>query len=185
MWGGLATCSQDKSREFGAKSIQRVSRGFMGRQRVKRLRAERREARRAWGILKLQTTFRRWVGKGACRIRRARMRQGMRLWAAVEMQRVGRGFVGRRRALHRKLLLSIDVWVQIRLGQADLVEDAYNGVDTDQPLNAEIKDSQGNTLLIVAARYGHLKVGGWVSTVQGRHGLSYLDRWSCVLCLLW
>jgi len=130
----------------------------MGRQRVKKIRAERKEKRKQWSILKLQTTMRKWVSRRIVRVRRARLKQSKRLWGVTHIQRVVRGFMGRRRAKQRKLLLSIDIWVQIRLGDAIAVEDAYNGVDTEQPLNAETKDSQGNTLLIAAARYGHLKV---------------------------
>ena len=125
---------------------------------MKKLKSERKQKLKQWSILKLQTTMRKWIARKTCRVRRTRMQQSTRLGAVVDIQRIVRGFVGRRRARQRKLLLSINIWVQLRLGDADAVEDAYNGVDTEQPLNAEVKDAKGNTLLIVAARHGHLKV---------------------------
>lgn len=47
---------------------------------------------------------------------------------------------------------------QIRLGDDLAVEEIYKGVDTDQPLTPDHKDDQGNTILIMAARWGHVRV---------------------------
>jgi hypothetical protein len=47
---------------------------------------------------------------------------------------------------------------QVRLGDDVLVEEIFRGVDTDEPLTPDVKDPSGNTLLIAAARHGHIKV---------------------------
>lgn len=96
--GGMSD-SQDKSREFGSRSIQRIVRGFLSRQRCRKLNAERRERKRAWALLKLQTTLRKWHSQRRVAIRRARTRQVGRYTPLVQ-----RGVAGSLMDITRRLV---------------------------------------------------------------------------------
>ena len=152
------THRDDRGREYGARCIQRVVRGFIGRRRAARIKFIVKEKKKAWAILKIQTHIRTCLNHSRVKLRRIRSKQSHRLVATLQVQRVCRGFVGRKRASNRKLLLSVDIWVQVRLGDEVLVEDIYTGALTGESLGPDIQDAHGNTLLILAARYGHLKV---------------------------
>lgn len=86
----------------------------MGRRRTSRLRITANEKKKDRAIICIQTSVRKCLGCREVVMRRTRFSQSRRLLAAIQMQRVCRGFIGRKRASNRKLLLSVDIWAQVK-----------------------------------------------------------------------
>lgn len=162
---GIRLDKKNKAEYKGILGAQRITRGYLGRKRFNRIKNEKWQAKQTRAASTIQTKYRALLGYRKVTNRKIRRKQFRTLVAILTVQRIIRGFLGRKRMEKIRLWLSIDVWHQIKIGDAEGVEDVYLGYDTDEKLDPSYTDENGNTLLHIAAKYNQLaivrKCMGW------------------------
>eukprot|EP00937_MAST-01D_sp_MAST-1D-sp2_P001022 g1022.t1 len=148
---------QDAAR-LAALDVQRVFRGAAARSRVARMREQRDAEQQGSAATLMQRTFRGAQGKRGFQTELRRQAHERVLVAALQLQRVGRGMVARHRVGERREERRFDIFAQARAGDGDLVDDLFNGFGTDEKHSTEEVDAGGDTVLHVAARWGHHKI---------------------------
>lgn len=78
--------------------------------------------------------------------------------AAVRIQQLCRMFLGKMLVQDLRIFLQEDIFAQTRLGNLQLVEDLYEGYGTDVKYGVDSRDANGNTLLMIAAKFGHKRI---------------------------
>ncbi|RLO06746.1 hypothetical protein DYB28_000864, partial [Aphanomyces astaci] len=159
-WAGESNRSRDTRRDRAAMIVQRCFRGSMGRQRVRRLRSVEAHQIALAAALSIQRVFRGRLGRFVSTSRAWWRREEVTFMSSIEITRIVRGFLGRCHAKQTRLEQETNVFVYTRKGCKEIVVDLLDGCGLDAPL-----DPNGNTVLAVASRWGHL---GIVRSVIGR-----------------
>lgn len=174
-----------KIRWVAARMIQTAYRIRHSVWRIELLRALRRSVRELTGAREIQKIVRAFTARR--RVRRIRLRKIycllFRYLSAI--QRVVRGFLGRVRARYfavkkkeekaaalvleaqlakdaqvaeaNNLLADMNIFLQFSMGNFRIVLDLISAAEGD-PVEANLADSQGNTLLILSAAQGNLDI---------------------------
>ncbi|RHY30253.1 hypothetical protein DYB32_004458 [Aphanomyces invadans] len=159
-WLAESERSRDTRRDRAATIVQRCFRGFLGRQRVHRIREVEAHQIALAAALSIQRVFRGRLGRFISTSRAWWRRDEVTFMSSIEITRLVRGFLGRCHARQMRLEQDTNVFVHARKGRKELVVDLLDGYGLDAPL-----DPNGNTVLAVASRWGHL---GIVRSVIGR-----------------
>jgi len=149
---------QSEMRNNGAIGVQRLFRGKLGRRRVALMRNREEELLRNAAALSVQRVYRGHLGRRMWRDRAWRRHQDECMRVATHFIRLWRGFMGRRRFRDERDRQEADVFAQARKGHHQKVKDLMAGFGTDKVYTVNSMDDQGNTVLLVAARWGHKKI---------------------------
>jgi ankyrin repeat protein len=149
----------------GAVAVQRIVRGYMARHRVQKLLLQARLHRRLQAACTLQRCVRCSQAQRRVTLLRSRRVRCRRHSAVLHLQRVARGYAGRLKARAARRAAAVDIWHQVRRGDADTVAALCTRHALRASLGgsglssaADIRDPWGNTLLMVAARHGKMTV---------------------------
>ncbi|ETW09645.1 hypothetical protein H310_00171 [Aphanomyces invadans] len=164
-WLAESERSRDTRRDRAATIVQRCFRGFLGRQRVHRIREVEAHQIALAAALSIQRVFRGRLGRFISTSRAWWRRDEVTFMSSIEITRLVRGFLGRCHARQMRLEQDTNVFVHARKGRKELVVDLLDGYGLDAPLDPNGVDGHGNTVLAVASRWGHL---GIVRSVIGR-----------------
>ena len=152
---GRAWRLEEEEKNIAALRLQPIYRGRLARIIVKRMREmERLELRNAFSI-SIERVWRGRLGRARAEVLARHFRFEVQFIAAMQIGRIVRGHLGRVFAIVEKEMQEEDLFVQCRLGNVDVVNDLFVGFSTDVEYGPDSKDEKGNTLLAVAARWGH------------------------------
>jgi ankyrin repeat protein len=158
----------------GAAMMQSLVRGMLQRALVVKLRRAEELAVRVACTLSIQRVIRGFLGRQRAR-RRGLERAHERGWiCAMHVTRIARGFLGRLEASRERAVQEADLLVQARRGNVEAVVDLLDGfapsaagiddaMDDELPVIepadvAVVSVPGGNTVLHLAAKFGHLEV---------------------------
>jgi ankyrin repeat protein len=149
----------------GAVAVQRIVRGFVARHRVQKLLLQSRAQRKLVAACKLQRAARCAQARRRVALLRSRRARSRRHCAVLHLQRAARGYLGRAKARTARRAAAVDIWYQVRKGDADAVAALCTRHAMRASLGgsglssaADMTDPWGNTLLMVAARHGRMTV---------------------------
>ena len=149
---------REQEDNLGAIDIQRIFRGKLGRRVVFKIRHAEEELLRDAAALAVQRVYRGHLGRVVSGWERKRYKFEREIAVSIVVQRHYRAYLGRVAALDRKDESRADIFTQCRLGDKKAVEDLFAGFGTDVIYSLDSVDHQGNTVLCVAARWGHKKI---------------------------
>ena len=143
---------------IGAIGVQRLFRGKLGRRRVALMRNRETELLRHAAGLSVQRVYRGYLGRRITKDRLWRRHATERMRVATQFIRLWRGFMGRRAFTDERDRQQSDVFTQARRGAHQKVKDLMAGFGTSIVYTVNSMDDHGNTVLLVAARWGHKKI---------------------------
>ena len=169
------TTAHEKLRESSAITIQRVVRGHLGRQRARARKEEIELAVKHAAATAIQRTYRGHRGRMLGAFFRSVFNvpflfsvfsvtgvpeEGLvrRVWGAIKLQAWWRCV--REKKKYYKLLhkMDCDIFYQTMKGNKKRVEDLFAGFYTDEMYSTGSTDYNGNTVLLVAVKFGHRKI---------------------------
>ena len=153
--------SREARTNGAAMDVQRIFRGKRGRRRHAYARNLEVEELREACALAVQRCYRGRLGRTWHARTARRQKLEAQLMAALHIQRAMRGALARVRCAELMDERSDDIFAQARLGEAQRVDDLYTGLgglDGEASHTPNDLDVDGNTLLLVAARWGHHKI---------------------------
>lgn len=153
---------QLETRHSAAIQIQKLARGAIQRAAVVVKRLAEVAAVREACALSIQRTFRGFLGRQVVRYQRLFAIQARAWVCALHVSRIVRGFLGRRRAAVETRRQEDDLLVQARRGNLATVLDLLDGFNSageqQDPADITIVSDRGNSVLHLAAKFGHLEV---------------------------
>ena len=152
---GRAWRIEEEEKNSAALRLQPIYRGRLARFTVRRMRAAEKVELRHAAALAVERCWRGRLGRARAEFLDRHFRFEVKLIAALHISRVARGHLGRVYAIVEKDIQEEDLFVQCRKGNVEVVNDLFVGFSTDVEYTVESKDPKGNTLLAVAARWGH------------------------------
>ena len=151
---------RDKETRWNAAAldIQRCYRGKIGRRRVYSIRNVERQRIQQAAALGIQRVARGIIGRRMAQEQKRRYLFERRLHAVHRIQSLVRGFVGRRRYARFATEEKANIFTQTRLGHMEQVDDIFSGFVSDKPHSTTDVDHRGNTVLLIACRWGHKRI---------------------------
>ena len=146
--------SEDLRKNTSAITLQKLFRAGLAKRRIASAQQVAEALERDAAALCIARVVRGWFARRIVAFRKHMLGHERRLAGALHMQRAVRGFLGRCRAEERKEDAETDVFFQTRKGDKQMVEDLFVGLG----LANDLVDAQGNTVLLVACKYGHAKI---------------------------
>lgn len=148
----------EEQHHCAAITVQRIVRGHRSRTSVARLRLDEELAIRIACALTIQRLVRGCDGRERARFQRAFLAYERAWQCALHVTRLVRGFLARRLAATERVLQETDLLVQTRRGNVSTVIDLLDGFGAvdDEPADVTVVSSgAGNSIVHVAATYGH------------------------------
>lgn len=164
VWLAQRNMQQEKKRVYMEKRhqvivrIQSNYRGLKGRQYTLKLREMETHAITEAAALCIQRIIRGTMGRRMASVRLACKMMNAKTKGAIQMQRAARGYLGRALFAKEQDETCHCIFTQTRLGKCDLVDDIFSGYVNDDPHLPTDTDSKGNTVFIIACKYGHQKL---------------------------
>lgn len=144
----------------GAVGVQAMWRGKLARRRVFEIRNKETRMIREAATLAIQRVYRGSLGKRLAKDIMFREDEEDEMLAAIEIQRIVRSYFGRREFRAEADRQLTNIFDQARLGNHEAVKDLLAGYNLPAGMEYTIDsvDEEGNTVLLVAARWGHKRI---------------------------
>jgi ankyrin repeat protein len=149
---------EEEEVNMGAIDIQRMWRGKCDRRRVANVMNIEAEELQEAAVLSVQRCFRGLLCRHIARAEAKRQLSERRLCAILDIQRCYRAYAGKCYYALEQERVRTDIFTQARLGNADAVSDLFSGFGTSVVHTPKDTDAHGNTVFIVACRWGHKKI---------------------------
>jgi ankyrin repeat protein len=149
---------EEEKVNMGAIDIQRMWRGKCDRRRVEHVKNIEAEELQEAAVLAIQRCFRGLLCRHIARGEAKRVQSEWRLCAVLDIQRTWLGYTAKCRFAAEQERTRTDIFTQARLGNGDAVSDLFSGFGTAVVHTPNDADAHGNTVFMVACRWGHKKI---------------------------
>jgi ankyrin repeat protein len=142
---------------FATRKFQCMIRKFLSRKRLKRMKVRAMYTKRFWAACRIQQRIRGVLGRVCARKRGETVKELSRLAASKLLQETTANTLLLKQKEDLELLLSADIFHQAKQGHCTEVDDILHGRVTDEPQLANQENSEGDTILTIAARLGDVE----------------------------